>query len=111
MNEAKIIKFYLAYMRLMSQYYYLPNILEDVEELTLQHNMTKGEIKFILDNYDTTFDLANVLRDTHDDWVGENDETYVETVLIALSGAMSLQNIKNIDDKIRRIKEIIDEGN
>ena len=108
MNEQKIIRFYLEYKKFFN--IYISNIRVHINELISKHNITKDEIKFILINYDTTFDISHILQSIYYSLIEEIDETYVDAALVALSGAMQLQNITNIEHKIIRIKEIIDEN-
>jgi hypothetical protein len=110
MNELKLIKFYLEYKKLFEDNTGLAELWIDVGELTVKHDMTKEEVKYILDFYDTSFDFSQFLRGTYDNWAIEEDEDYIKLTLGQLESAMRLHDITNIDDKIRRIKDIINES-
>lgn len=52
-----------------------------VGQLTLEHDMTREDVKNILDNYDCRFDINHFLQSTYDEWVEDNTEKSLEDIL------------------------------
>lgn len=45
----------------------------EVGQLTIKHHLSKEDVKYILDNYDTSFDWDGLLQSTYDKWTDNDD--------------------------------------
>lgn len=78
-NE-NIQDFYIDYQKLMSQGED-NDLYDELGELTLTHNLSKEDVGFIVNNYDTTFDMNDHLYTTYINWIddglkySDSDET------------------------------------
>jgi hypothetical protein len=48
------------------------DLLSEIGDLCNELDMSKANVKWVLDNYDCSFDIDSLLKITHDEWV--NDE-------------------------------------
>jgi len=77
-SNNKLDNFYKDYKELFNlepgNEYTNHELWTEVGQLTLKHDMTKQDVKEILDNYDCNFDFYNFLQSTYEEW-NEEDET------------------------------------
>ena len=55
------------------------DLLSEIGDLCNELDMSKSDVKWVLDNYDCSFDIDGLLQITHDDWVdegGNDDEVF-----------------------------------
>lgn len=100
----RIQKFYKEYRELYEDDYDNLSSYEvwmEVGQLTLKYELTSDDVKYILDNMDTSFDYANNLKDTLDNWDGSY-EPHKISVSDAKKIAISLVN-KALSNEMNRI--------
>lgn len=45
------------------------DLYDSLGELCLKYDLTKEDVKFVLDNYDCEFDVDKLLQSTYDSWI------------------------------------------
>jgi hypothetical protein len=106
-KESKIVNFYNDYINLLKQsddeddeeenYLTDNEKLTEVGQLTLKYNLSKEDVKYILDNYDISLDIDKLLQYTYDNWVDEEDENYLwDEMLHRISGYSFPKDYKKV---------------
>lgn len=50
------------------------DLISDIGDLCNKLNMTKEDVKFVLDNFDCSFDTDKLLQSTYNEWVDEQSK-------------------------------------
>jgi hypothetical protein len=75
------------------------DLLSEIGDLCNELDMSKSDVKWVLDNYDCSFDIDGLLQITHDEWVdegGNDDEVFTlqdirDTVTMAFRWGKGLE--------------------
>lgn len=67
-GNPKLLDFYNEYKNLFEGEYDSGDLYDTVGDLCVQHEMTRQEVRQILDTFDCSFDDDNLLEATYDNW-------------------------------------------
>lgn len=82
-GNPKLLDFYNEYKNLFKGEYDSGDLYDTVGDLCVQHDMTKQEVRQVLDTFDCSFDIDELLEATYDHWTDEiGDSKSGEYVLI-----------------------------
>ena len=56
------------------------DLLSEIGDLCNDLDMSKSDVKWVLDNYDCSFDIDGLLQITHDEWIDEGGTVDIESI-------------------------------
>lgn len=113
MNQ-NVKDFYKEYKKLFFDNNDYDNIelFQEIGELTIQHKLSKDDVKIILSGVDTSFDYSRFLQSTLDHWDDENNKNNKiptkDVKQIAYEAALWAIDINKISDLKKKLGEVSD---